>query len=182
MSRLVQNIEGQKFGNLTVINFVGVIKRIGIWKCKCDCGNIKDIRYRDLKSGNSKTCGCSKLYQNTKSHNWKGYEGLPKTIFCIINKNAKKRNLNIDIDIKYIWELYLNQSRKCAISGLDIIFSNKVTERNITTASLDRIDSSKGYIVGNVQWVHKDINKMKMDIPQDEFISYCKIISENYKK
>lgn len=34
-------------------------------------------------------------------------------------------------------------------------------------------------IEGNVQWVHKDINKMKMDIDIDKFISYFKIIANN---
>lgn len=181
MSRLIQNIEGEKFGKLTVVSFSGIVKRIGIWKCKCDCGNIKDVRYRDLRSGNTKSCGCSSSLQNNKNRNWKGYEGLPQTIFCIILKNANKRNIPVEIDIKYLWELYVYQNNKCAISGLDIKFSHKVTERNATTASLDRIDSSKGYIEGNVQWVHKDINKMKMDIDQDKFISYCKIIANNNK-
>jgi hypothetical protein len=46
------------------------------------------------------------------------------------------------------------------------------------TASLDRIDNSKGYIVGNVWWVHKDINTMKMDFPLEQFRSYCKRVSE----
>jgi hypothetical protein len=50
--------------------------------------------------------------------------------------------------------------------------SNSVSESE-TTASLDRIDSSKGYIEGNLQWVHKDVNIMKMDLSQVEFIDYC---------
>jgi hypothetical protein len=48
------------------------------------------------------------------------------------------------------------------------------------TASLDRIDSSKGYIIGNVQWAHKMVNRMKNDMPQEEFIEFCRdIISTN---
>ena len=47
------------------------------------------------------------------------------------------------------------------------------------TASLDRIDSNKGYTIDNVQWVHKDINKMKMDLEEDVFIDNCKLIIEN---
>jgi hypothetical protein len=47
------------------------------------------------------------------------------------------------------------------------------------TASLDRIDSSKGYCEDNVQWVHKDINRMKNTFDQDYFISLCKLIAEN---
>ena len=37
------------------------------------------------------------------------------------------------------------------------------------TASLDRIDSTKGYVRGNIQWVHKDINWFKRDYPKISF-------------
>ena len=47
------------------------------------------------------------------------------------------------------------------------------------TASLDRIDSSKGYIEGNVQWVHKSVNIMKCDFSSDIFIGICNQISNN---
>jgi hypothetical protein len=43
------------------------------------------------------------------------------------------------------------------------------------------IDSSKGYIEGNIQWVHKDINNMKWDFTQEEFINYCKLVANNFK-
>ena len=45
------------------------------------------------------------------------------------------------------------------------------------TASLDRIDSSKGYVKDNVQWVHKDINRMKWNFPQDKFVKLCSFVA-----
>jgi hypothetical protein len=183
MSRLIKDIEGKKFGQLTVIEFIGVEKKIGIWKCLCDCGNYKNIRYRDLRSGNSTTCGCGKTKFKNQNKNWRGYGEIPKTLFSSMKKNAVKRGILVgtDIDLKYLWELYLVQNGKCAISGLDIIFPNASLTRNTGTCSIDRIDSSIGYIDGNIQWVHKDINKMKMDFNQDVFINYCRIISKNSK-
>ena len=49
------------------------------------------------------------------------------------------------------------------------------------TASLDRIDSTKGYIEGNVQWVDKIVNAMKWNIPEKYFIEICKTIAKNQK-
>lgn len=49
------------------------------------------------------------------------------------------------------------------------------------TASLDRIDSSKGYVVGNVQWVHKDVNTVKWDLTLDNFFRVCKMVVEHNK-
>ena len=46
-------------------------------------------------------------------------------------------------------------------------------------ASLDRIDSSKGYIEGNVQWVHQNINMMKNKFDNQYFIEMCKLITKN---
>ena len=48
---------------------------------------------------------------------------------------------------------------------------------NKNTASLDRIDSSKGYVEGNVQWVHKMINMSKQQYSQEEFIDMCKAVA-----
>lgn len=42
-----------------------------------------------------------------------------------------------------------------------------------TTASLDRIDNTKGYLEDNVQFVHKDINRMKWAHSQQYFIELC---------
>jgi hypothetical protein len=54
-------------------------------------------------------------------------------------------------------------------------------EERLTTASLDRIDSSKGYVIDNVQWLHRDINMMKQRFSQEYFINICKHIAENNK-
>lgn len=54
------NLIGQQFGHLTVVKDSGQRgkdKQI-LWECKCDCGNISLVRGQDLRSGNTKSCGC----------------------------------------------------------------------------------------------------------------------------
>lgn len=56
------NLVGQKFGRLTVIEDDGSrtkSKEI-LWKCECECGNVKHVRGADLKAGHTKSCGCAK--------------------------------------------------------------------------------------------------------------------------
>lgn len=48
----------------------------------------------------------------------------------------------------------------------------------MTRESLDRIDSSKGYIPGNIQWVHKDVNSLKSNFDEEESIKWCTMIAE----
>lgn len=49
------------------------------------------------------------------------------------------------------------------------------------SASLDRKDSSKGYLKGNVQWLHTSVNNIKGALAHDEFINICKKITNNAK-
>lgn len=51
---------GQKFGRLTVREFLRVdtkTKRV-IWLCDCECGNTTEVPTSKLTSGNTKSCGC----------------------------------------------------------------------------------------------------------------------------
>ena len=50
--------------------------------------------------------------------------------------------------------------------------------RSDGTASLDRIISTNGYTIDNIQWVHKDINELKWDKTYEELLSICKKVVE----
>jgi hypothetical protein len=90
-------------------------------------------------------------------------------------RGAETRGLEFSIDIDYVWDIFLKQDGKCALSGVKIKFSN-IREN---TASIDRIDSKKGYIYGNIQIVHKKINMLKTNMPDQEFVKWCKLIAQN---
>lgn len=50
---------GSRFGKLTVLSKDYIKNRKQYWKCKCDCGNIVSVPTGSLRSGNTKSCGCS---------------------------------------------------------------------------------------------------------------------------
>lgn len=54
------DIKGRKFGRLTAIELINKRSASGdaYWRCKCDCGNITEVRKSKLSSGNTKSCGC----------------------------------------------------------------------------------------------------------------------------
>ena len=176
------NSLGKTFGQLTVVDITDPQNSNKVI-CDCSCGkkNISVHLYR-LVGGRIKSCGCNKdRYLNmTGKHNvlYTGYEELSGRHWGTIKRQAKERGISIEIDIKYAWELYVKQNKKCALSGIPIGFA-KAHEKLKETASLDRIDSSKGYVEGNVQWLHKHINMMKGSYDQNYFISLCEIITKN---
>jgi len=120
----------------------------------------------------------SKLGKENKK--FTGYEEISGRFWSRIKASALKRNYKFEIDIKEAWDLYVSQNKKCAISGLDLTLTNN---RKIeTTASIDRKNNTLGYILTNIQWVHKSINYMKHTLHQDDLITFCeKIYLSNIK-
>lgn len=176
------NYTGQKFGKLTVISFHGYAQsnnKDSLWLCQCECGNTKVTRIRTLKNGQTKTCGvCPKPIGNQHPE-WEGCGEISKDLFNSYRHSAIARNLDFKISIEYLWNLFEKQNRKCALTGWDLHFPPSYKEKKNKTASPDRIDNTKGYIKGNIQWVHKDINYLKCDMDSDYFIKICKAIASH---
>ncbi len=149
-------------------------KKHSTWICQCKCGIIRDVKSSNFLSGGSTQCNnCVK----------KGYGGISGTLWCEIRNSAIQRKLELSITVEYVWNLYLQQQKKCALTGLPIEITGrqknlKITRKK-TTASLDRIDSTKGYIEGNLQWTYKKINMMKQGYSQSEFIHLCKLVASH---
>jgi hypothetical protein len=174
---------GKKFGMLTVISLEDKGEKGGLWKCECECGNTKIVHSQCLRKGNKsnvQSCGCLLHKRGSAASNWRGYGELPAAKWYSINKNAKTRNLEFSISIKDAYDIFVKQDRKCALTGEELTMDNKDTIKKV--ASLDRIDSSKGYIKGNVQWINKHINFMKASLNELEFIKICMTVSDYYKK
>lgn len=121
------------------------------------------------------------MYRGNRSRYWKGFGEISGSKFAEIKRNAEIRNLEFNITIEYLWELFLKQNRKCIYTNIELKFSTskQITKGFEQTASLDRIDSSKGYIEGNIQWIHKDVNKIKRNYTEKQFIQMCREIYEN---
>jgi hypothetical protein len=114
------------------------------------------------------------------NRNTKKFGEIHKSYICSLRLRAKNKNIDFNLDGNYLWRLFLKQKRKCILSGLDLIFPKAWGPKSKTdiTASLDRINSKLGYIKGNVQWVHKTINTMKMNMNDKEFIYFCKKVAD----
>lgn len=63
------DMTGQRFGRLLVLENVESKtqpngKKRSMWKCKCDCGNIKIIGGTNLRKGDIVSCGCYRAEHN----------------------------------------------------------------------------------------------------------------------
>lgn len=140
----------------------------------------------------SKVCKiCSQLENNHK----KAFNGcatigeLTGSFYNATKQRAKYRNIEFNVSKEFLWNLFLEQNKKCALSGipLKLLTFNKWSDTgksrhydtSMINASLDRIDSDKGYTEDNVQWIHKVVNIMKNTLAENDFIYFCKKVSNN---
>ena len=169
---------GKFFGKLKVIEELQKNKNghIKYW-CECECGNKTEVFGTHLRRGNIMSCGCKNRIKKEGGINGDLWFNITKSK---TSKRAFRRNLEFDLTKDFIYDLYIKQKRKCSLSGLEITLPKRWDDKSYT-ASLDRIDSKKGYVVGNVQWVHKIVNIMKNIFDQEMFIFLCNQITKNNK-
>lgn len=138
---------------------------------------------------------CSRIYVCRK-HHFASAISHGRKVKCITCKNVKdscmlpvvwnklifsqKRNsrvLEFTITKEYAEEVFRLQEGRCCYTGRVITLQDLHKKDRKGTASLDRIDSNKGYIKGNICWVYggKDfnINLMKLSSSRVTFIRAC---------
>lgn len=178
-------VPAERVGSVVVLRALGseVIhgKQRLVFLCRCDCGVETKRLGQDLrtarKTGHNISCGCGVGHQVPKgadSQAWRGYGGLTGSCWRRIVSGAARRAIPIEMTIEEAWQLFERQAGRCALTGQPL--SMRVGRR-YGTASLDRIDSLKGYVAGNVQWVHKDANLAKRSLTNVEFIAICRAVA-----
>jgi len=181
MPRLI-NLIGQRFGRLIVIRRGSNHTKNVRWICQCTCGKQVEVMAFTLKNSKSQSCGCAKsvVLENPR---YTGHGPISGSFWRTIQKNAMRRGIRFEITIQEALNLFYLQNRQCALSGVDLHFSPNARSRvRWQTASLDRIDSNLGYCWGNIQWIHKDLQQMKMEWTQTEFITWCQRIADHSRK
>ncbi len=153
----------------------------GRWYKPChSCGKMQSYlrkNYAEASFALKKECkSCSN--KRTENCHRGFFEEIRISWFHNKKLSAESRNLDFFITINELWDIYLKQDKKCALSGVDIGWS-KIGQSH--TASIDRIDNSIGYTKNNVQLVHKDINFMKQYFQQNYFIQMCKAVADKVK-
>jgi hypothetical protein len=162
---------GKHLGPWTVIRLIGSTARRGDkWECECEFGHRRIIASSRFGVAHLKKCRqCTEAAKAVDKKRLIQY--LDK-----VKASAASREIQFDLDYDGAIELLYGQHFRCALSGVPIdVVGGRYASR--TTASLDRIDSSLSYSIDNIQWVHKDINWMKLDFPQARFVELCKMVA-----
>lgn len=135
-----KDLEGGKFGKLTVLGFSGGSGKRSVrkWNCKCECGNFVVVDGWNLRSGQTKSCGCRRgTHGMSNSRTYKIWVGMLERCF-----NPKRKE-------------YLSYGgRGISVHESWLSFEGFFDDMGVCPEglSLDRLDNNKGYEPGNCAW------------------------------
>lgn len=91
-------------------------------------------------------------------------------------ERAKEKTPDTDLTRQDIEEVF---GDFCCITGKKFEYIKEYDAyHNALAPSIDRIDSKKGYYVGNIQIILSCINRMKNDMPNDQFLELWKALTQ----
>lgn len=137
---------GKRFGRWTTLSETESIHRK--WKCRCDCGVIKDVSVASLVCKNvsksSRSCGCFRL--DIIRH--PPGESAAKGVFASLKAGANRRGLSVEISYDKYRELTAKNCTYCGAKPSNVSAPKK-SFGSFTYNGIDRSDSKLGYIEGN---------------------------------
>lgn len=104
-----------------------------------------------------------------KGHRWKGFGNVPGAHLSHVKAHATTRRLDFEITCEDVHNQITAQNNICSMTGIPISFTDK-------TASVDRIDSARGYTPDNIQITHKNVNVMRWKMTIPEFRHWCSLV------
>lgn len=147
MPKLI-DLTGQRFGRLVVIKWAGKDKQGNyLWLCRCNCKNEIITRGYDLKSGNTKSCGCFKIQRTIERMTKHGHSQNNKTYVSWYAMIQRCTNLNNErykdyggrgITVCKRWRKFEN-------------FLEDMGERP-PKCTIERKNNNKGYYKKNCKW------------------------------
>lgn len=175
--------KGQVIDAITILED-GFVKHQDRYKVKfqCRCGNVDYRRLSDLENMQfkcCKKCGRKNNYPDKRKARGQFDEnGIHIVWMTSIKDNLIRGGKIIECSITSddLYRVLAQQNFKCAYTGIDLNVID--VHKGYSNASVDRIDSSRGYEPDNIQWVYKPVNIMKNGLSDSDFKELCYKITD----
>ena len=169
MNTRIKDLSGKVFGKLTVVSLAGTRKGRSHWNCKCECGGFTQVASNNLRLSKQNRCGrCTILPLG---------EALARIIFRDYKYRAKYDDIEFSLSPQDVKSII---SRNCFYCGSKPVSTKTRNGRAYAYNGIDRVDSSKGYVLGNVRSCCGICNTMKLDYTEQEFKNQINMIHSHW--
>lgn len=187
---VLEKFIGVTFNYLTVVGLVkgfyysnGKPAKRTLFKCRCECGVIKNINPMEVRKGNTKSCGCktNELFKNSYDRNYdkRFVDPVIKLLWAEYKDGASGRRTRREFNLEFedFKKLVKSPCNYCG-SPPGNLRSTKNGRRKEYVSGIDRIDNDKGYILENCVPCCTTCNFMKRNMKMTDFITHIKRIHD----
>lgn len=183
-TRPFKDLTGKIFSRLTVIKVVGHNKRgARVWLCQCECGNENTACASDLKSGNTKSCGCLHREIESAPRPHRRRNGPLYIGFGIYARNrlidgytrrCKRNGITWGLTTEQAEVLFKGNCHYCGAEPSQIRKPRGCFTGEYIYNGIDRVDNSRGYVLENVVSCCKTCNRAKLVSSYEDFVTWIK--------
>jgi rfaE bifunctional protein nucleotidyltransferase chain/domain len=185
---------GDTFGRLTVVEFLGTVKRVGsrgnypLFSCVCKCGSKKNVFSYDLGRKHVKSCGClakevrqrgQKIILERNKAKQLTSDTATNAILNYYIQNSKRRGLTFELTPEHFKELISKNCSYCGCLPFQVFKKHQLTK---VFNGIDRIDNSIGYIPNNVKTCCGVCNRMKGSLSENDFLTSISRLSKQNQR
>lgn len=178
---------GERYGRLLIIRYEGVRNHSRAWLCRCDCGNEKVILWKQIQQNHTGSCGCWLAETRATYGGRAGKNALAEgesafnQLFFNYKKSARERGHTFKLSKGEFRELTSQPCYYCGAPPELKYHAVKGTNGSYYGNGIDRIDSSVGYVSGNVRPCCKQCNIAKGTLSEQDFYAWIKRVSARFE-
>ena len=179
MAAKSKDFTGLRFGRWLVLGDRQRIRKerydMTYYLCRCDCGTESYVQHSNLRSGNSRSCGCLGAENALKSNQKAPGYATSTQILTYYRCNARRREIDWGLSREEFLALVFQPCHYCGEEWS--MKAKKHKDIELFYNGVDRVDSDGDYVTGNVVPCCKTCNNAKSRQTLDEFRAWVRRVA-----